>query len=253
MPVTVKEIYDHLDRIAPFAAQAEWDNSGLLLGSPDACVERAVICLDLTARAVAFAAAQGAQLVISHHPVIFRAVRAIPEKSVLWALIRQNIAVISAHTNLDKAAGGVNDTLCETLGMRYEKPAEPFGEGFLNVGEINGIPDAAALAEYLRARLGGPVRYIDSGAPIGRIAVCCGAGGELYAEAARAGCTALITGDADHHDFLDAAACGVSLFAAGHYETEIPVVEKLRAVLTSAFPAVAFDTYRNMNPIRFIG
>jgi len=133
--------------------------------------------------------------------------------------------------------------------MDYYKLPEEYGEGFLNAGTIKGITGASALAEYISFKLGGAVRYIDSGDPIEKIAVCGGAGGEFFPEAKAAGCTALITGDADHHDFLDAAALGVSLFAAGHFETEVPVTDVIFKLLSEKCTEVEFILYPKENSI----
>ena len=245
----IQEIYTYLDGFAPFETQAAWDNSGLLIGSGDTAVERVLIALDVTLQTAQYAAENSCGLIVSHHPVIFRAVKSIPRSSVVHTLIRNGIAVISAHTNLDKAPGGVNDTLCERIGMEYEKAGESAGDGFLNIGTLKNAFDAKGFAVYLSKRLDASVRYIDGGETLERIAVCAGAGGEFAAQAKALGCSALVTGDADHHDFLDAAALGVSLFAAGHYATEVPVTDVLYRKLSNAFPDTEFLVCPKNDPI----
>lgn len=245
----VSDIYENIDSFAPFSTQAEWDNSGLLLGAPEKETNKVLVCLDLTEAAAVYAVSQGCGLIVSHHPVIFRGVKQISYPSVFTELIRGDISVISAHTNLDIAPGGVNDTLCETLGMDFEKAGPSIGDGFLNFGFLPQCRSARDLARFLHDTLHAPVRYMDALNEIGRIAVCAGSGGEFYREAKAAGCTALITGDADHHDFLDAAAIGVSLFAAGHYETEVPVVPKLTGMLKARFPQAEFIAFPGKNPL----
>ncbi|MBQ7638509.1 MAG: Nif3-like dinuclear metal center hexameric protein [Clostridia bacterium] len=247
--MTAGDIYSFINEIAPFDSQCSWDNSGIIIGCAEKEIKKVLVCLDVTEDSAKYAAENGCGLIISHHPVIFRAVKRISSVCVLWTLIKNETCVISAHTNLDKAKGGVNDVLCETLKMDYEKLPEEYAEGFLNCGFINGADSAEKLAGYVSEKLRGPVRYIDSGVPIKKIAVCCGAGGEFHSDAKAAGCSALITGDADHHDFLDAAAEGVSLFAAGHYETEYPVTEALFSRLSEAFPETDFMLYPKLDPI----
>ena len=249
---TVSDIYSFIDGFAPFSTQATWDNSGLLLGDGQRKVNKALICLDLTKSAALYAAENGCELIVSHHPVIFRALKAIDADSVFFPLIKHDICVISAHTNLDKAPGGVNDTLCAVLGLDYLKCGDEFGDGFLNICTFNKATQPNDAAELLKHRLGGHVRFIDGCKPITRAAVCAGAGGEYYKEAAFAGCEALITGDADHHDFLDAAALGVTLLAAGHYETEYPIVPVLAQKLTDRFPDIDFLRFPQNNTIRTI-
>ncbi len=230
----VSEIYGFIDSFAPFCTQEPWENSGVLFGCPDNEADRILVCLDITQNAVKYAAEMRCGLIVSHHPLIFHPLKQIPYNSAITALIKNDICVISAHTNLDKAPGGVNDTLCELLGMDYEKADASFGGGFLNVGTLKNCKTGTDLANHLHQKLHGAVRF-NSNNSIGKIAVCAGAGGEFYADAKAAGCNTLITGDADHHDFLDAAEAGVALFAAGHYETEIPIVYKLAASLERQF------------------
>ena len=243
------DIYQFIDSFAPFGTQSPWDNSGILLGAPGREVHKALVCLDLTKEVAAYAAAQGCDLIVSHHPVIFRSLKTISSDSVFWQLIRNEVCVISAHTNLDKAPGGVNDTLCGLLKLDYQKCPEDIADGFLNVGTFEKAMTASETALYLQSLLDGAVRYIDAGRPIKKAAVCCGSGGEFYKEAAALDCDALITGDADHHDFLDAAAIGVSLFAAGHFETETPVTGVIAEKLSTRFPELPVLQYPRRNAI----
>ena len=250
--MTVKDLYQYLNTLAPFDTKAEWDNPGLLVGDGDAAVTKAVVALDVTPEEIAQAKRAGAQAVVAHHPVIFRPQKSFLAGDVCYEAARNGVACLCAHTNLDKAPGGVNDALCEALGMAYEKLPDVFAEGFLNVGTVEGVHTAEALAAHIAKKLNAAVRYADAGVPIGRIGVCSGAGAEEYAEAKRAGCTAMITGDASYHVFLDAQASGVSLFAAGHYETEIVVVEALIRKLSAAFPDVVFIPSERANPIKTV-
>lgn len=250
--MTVKDVYNFINTIAPFDAKAEWDNPGILVGDETAEVTKAVVALDVTMAELAQAKRVGAQLVIAHHPVIFRPQKAFLAGGVCYEAARLGIAAVCAHTNLDKAPGGVNDALCEALGMTYEKLPEEYAGGFLNVGMIPGITTADALAAHIADKLRAAVRYADAGVPVGKIGVCSGAGADEFAEAKRAGCTAMVTGDASYHDFLDAKEAGVSLFAAGHYETEIVVVDALIQQLSAAFPEIAFIPSERANPIKTV-
>ncbi len=247
--MNVGDVFSFIDGFAPFDSQSSWDNSGILLGTPHSEVNRILVCLDLTVEAANYAAAQGCDMIVSHHPVIFRAVKSIPEYSVLRPLIRNDISVICAHTNLDKCAGGVNDTLCGLIFPAFEKCGEAVADGFLNVGRFDGSMRPADVACLLKERLGGAVRYMEGRNEVAKAAVCAGSGGEFYKEAAALGCDALITGDADHHDFLDAAALGISLFAAGHYETEYPIVNVLCDKLSIRFPDTQILEYPRMQTI----
>ena len=247
--MTVKDVYNFIDTVAPFGTKAEWDNPGILVGDENAVVTKAVVSLDITAEEIAQAEKAGAQLIISHHPVIFRAQKSFLAGNVCYEAARKGIAAVCAHTNLDKAAGGVNDALCDALGMKYEKLPECCAEGFLNVGTIDGVTKAAELAAYISEKLGASVRYADAGIPVGKIGVCSGAGADEAVTAASCGCTAFITGDASYHDFLDAVQAGISLFAAGHYETEIIIVKRLVEKLSAEFPDVEFIPSERRSPV----
>lgn len=252
MTITVKDVYNEINRFAPFDTGADWDNPGLLIGDENAAVTRAVVALDVTEEELAQAHRVGAQLVVAHHPVIFHAQKAFLSDSVCYQAARLGVAAVCAHTNLDKAPGGVNDALCEALGMDYEKLPPEYAEGFLNAGTIPGVTTAEGLAAHIAEKLHAAVRFTDAGTPIGRIGVCSGAGADEFAEAKRAGCSALITGDASYHDFLDAKAAGVSLFAAGHFETEIVIVDVLLKKLSAAFPSVEFIPSERACPIQTV-
>ena len=234
--MTVKDVYDLVDRFAPFHTQESWDNSGLLLGSPDKTVAGVVTALDVTPYEVEFAVRKGANLIVAHHPVIFHPLKSIDDTSVYALLIRNGIHVIAAHTNLDKAPGGVNDTLCEKLGLAYKKCEETVGEGFLNMVQFQNPLDARDAAAFLGSRLGGTVTFTDGGKPIRNAVLCSGSGGSFVRDAVSLGADALITGEAGYHDHLEAKAAGLSLFAAGHYETENHISGVLARVIGSSFP-----------------
>ncbi|MCL2106776.1 MAG: Nif3-like dinuclear metal center hexameric protein [Oscillospiraceae bacterium] len=250
---TVHDIYKFIDeKIAPFSDQCGWDNAGLQIGDAGAALHGALLALDVTPETVAQAADMGAQLLISHHPVIFSPRRQLLAGDPAYQLIRRGIACIAAHTNLDAAPGGVNDLLAERLGMADIKPL-PTKEGpapCVRVGALAPFSSGAALAKYVSEALAAPVRYLDAGKPVSRAAVCGGKGAVFLSEVIASGAQAYITGDAGHHDFLDARQAGMSLIAAGHYETEIPVIPALAERLRAAFPEVTFHVAKEY-PVNF--
>lgn len=247
--ICVKEIYDFIDSFAPFCDAAEWDNSGLLVGSPDTVVSKCLVSLDVTPAEIEAAEKLDAQLIISHHPVIFHAQKAFLRDNAAFEAASRGISVLCAHTNLDKAVGGVNDTLCEQLGMDHKKEAPTIAEGFLNTGILPGCETVREAAAYISGKLGASVRFsLPELRPV-RFAVCSGAGGDLAAEAKALGCNALITGDASYHDFLDAQALGVALLAAGHFETERVIIPRLISFLSERFPEIEFLPSDRTDPI----
>ena len=238
--MTVYDIFEFINGFAPFENAEAWDNSGLLIGNGASEVKTVFVALDVTPAVARQAQARGADLIVSHHPVIFHPMRRISFNCAQTLLLRAGISVISAHTNLDKAPGGVNDILCETLGLPFEKLPPESANGFLNVCVCEPRLSAADFAALAGRSLDARVSFLDIGGGVSKAAVCAGAGGDFLDEAALYGCDAYLTGEASHHDFLYAAALGITLFAAGHYETEFPAVTALCARLQSAFPDVRF-------------
>ena len=238
--VTVRDVYDYLDAFAPFSTQMDFDNSGLLVGDPDRAVQTIAVCLDITPDTIREAAACGADLIVSHHPVIFRPRKKLLERDPAYMLVRAGMSAICCHTPLDIASGGVNDVLAAQLGLVKVEPVvtESIPVPMVRVGFLPEPMRAIELAATAAEKLDAKVRWCDGGRPIETLAVCGGSGGDLVVDIAALGVDALLTGDADYHDFLDAEQLGVTLIAAGHYETEKPVVPVLAQRLRERFPSV---------------
>ncbi|MEE1012452.1 MAG: Nif3-like dinuclear metal center hexameric protein [Acutalibacteraceae bacterium] len=219
--LTVKDIFDYINSVAPFKNQCEWDNSGLVVGSFDAEVKKIGVVLDITSDAVKYAAENGIDLIISHHPVIFRPVKTFLADDIPFMLAKSGISAICAHTSLDIAKGGVNDALAEALGFENATPlAESGEESMVRVVETAGTT-ADELAKLVAEKLSTCVTVADGGKTIRKIALCGGAGADFFE---KSGCDAYITGEVKHHEYLQAKECGITLIAAGHFETENPVV-----------------------------
>lgn len=234
---TVKDIYNFIDSFAPFKAQCDWDNSGMIVGESLKPVSKIAVVLDITPEAVIQAAEMHADLIVSHHPVIFRATKSFTDNDPAFLLAKHGIAAICAHTSLDIAKGGVNDVLAETLGFENAKQLTEDGEtAIVRIAEINETT-GADLAKLCAEKLATGVRIADSGKTIKKIALCGGSGADFINEVSAAGCDAYITGDVSHHEFLDAKALGLTLIAAGHFETENPVVAVVAEILKSEFEA----------------
>lgn len=241
----VKDFYEYLNGIAPFETQEEWDNSGMLVGDMNAEVTKAAVVLDITPDAVKQAKAAGADLIVSHHPVIFRGIKSVTKGSVPFELAASGISAVCCHTPLDIAAGGTNDTLAELLGFDVTVGEDPI----LRFGEISETA-AEKLAKHIADTLGTKVRFADAGRLIKKIAICTGSGCSLMEAAGDI--DAFITGDAGHHDFLDAVQNGVTLIAAGHFETENPVVPVLKKKLAKQFTDIEIIELKQENPVKFI-
>ncbi len=232
---TVNDVYEYLNSIAPFEKQCEWDNSGFIVGDKNAVISKIGVVLDITNDAVKYASENGFDLIVSHHPVIFRGIKSVTADDPTYMLIRNGISAICAHTSLDIAKGGVNDALADALGFSNAIPLSDCGETeMVRVAEINAL-SGRQLAKLCADKLSTAASVADSGKIIKKVALCGGAGSDFMHEAFNAGCDAYITGEAKHHEFLEAKAIGITLIAAGHFETENPVVTVLADKLKNNF------------------
>lgn len=247
---TVKDIFEYINSIAPFENQCEWDNSGLLVGCKENEVKKIGVVLDITADTVNYAAKNGIDLIVSHHPVIFRAVKHFLEGDIPFMLARNGISAICAHTSLDIAKSGVNDALAAAL--KFENVSDFAESGELSMIRVADIDetDGATLADNTAKKLNTGVRLADSGKKIKKVALCGGAGGDFIADVASSGCDAYITGDISHHEFLDALEMGLTLIAAGHFETENPVVAVLAEKLRNNFN-VEVEIIPQNSPVKY--
>ena len=241
----VKDFYGYLNSIAPFETQEDWDNSGMLVGDMDAEVKKVAVVLDITHEEIKKAKAIGADLIISHHPVIFNPIKSVTRGSVPYELVASSINALCCHTPLDIADGGTNDSLAELLGINVTRADDPI----LRLGTVEPTT-AQELASKIANTLNTKVRYADAGKTIKKIAICTGAGCSLIEAAGEI--DAFITGDASHHNFLDCIQAGITLIAAGHYETEIVVVPVLVKKLQAQFPDIEIIDIKQENPIKFI-
>ena len=231
MSEKVSRIMQLLDEIAPFELAEEWDNVGLLAGNPDSEVDTVLCALDLNRDVLDEAVRCGVQLIVTHHPILFRGRKNLAETDaegkLLCALVRSGIAMIAMHTNYDNADPGVNDALARTLGLRDVQALEN--------GMRLGVPAQDALkrfAENARQALGGPVRvYGDGERKLRTVAVLGGAGEDFIPQAIEAGADAFLTGEAAYHKALAAVDEGMCVLEAGHAATERPAIAALAGSL----------------------
>lgn len=223
-----------MERIAPPELAMEWDNPGLLVSPEREKLTTVLVALDCTVPVAEEAAAVGAQLVLTHHPVLFggtkRVLRDDPETAAIYRLIRHGIGLYAAHTNLDAAPGGVNDALAARLGLCEVRPLPPE-----NLGRVGLLPQALPLRAFAAAvekALGCTALATgDAARPVRTVALIGGAGGSDVAAAAAAGADVFVTGECKHHQALEAQARGMAVLTCGHYETERVVLETLIARL----------------------
>lgn len=249
MPVTVREVFDFLQEKAPFQYQADFDNAGFLVGRRDAEVRKILVSLDITEEVADEADRWGAELIVSHHPVIFRPVKSITDETVtgriLMRLLECGVAAICAHTNLDAVAEGVNDALARALGLEdvgqlhqegVDEQGRPYGIG--RIGNVK-VQSFTEFSVFVKKALGANgVRCADGGRPVRKVAVGGGACADMMGDALALGCDTFVTADVKYNGFLDARALGLNLIDAGHFPTENVVCPVLEGWLKERFPDV---------------
>ena len=239
--MNVQTVYDVIDSVAPFDTQMEGDNSGLLVGSPAQEVTKILFALDVTEPVIDEAVSLGAELIVSHHPLLYSAVRSMTDEDcegrLVRRLIRENISLIAAHTNLDRAPGGINDTLAALCGL-----SDVSGEGFFRYGNLPGEMTCRYYADLLSDVLKTTVRVM---APedriIRRVGLCSGSGSSEWALALENGCDAFVSGEIRHHHALAMADAGIAGFECGHFATEEPGIAALAEALQNAFNHVEYS------------
>ena len=241
--MNVRDFYDLIDGIAPFVTQAEFDNSGFLVGSSVQEIHAVLFALDLTQAVISEAAKLGAQLIVTHHPLMFSPLRTLTESGyeerLIRRLVRENISLIAAHTNLDQAPGGVNDILARCCGL-----TEVTGEGFFRCGLLPEPVSAHNYAEYLRSSLRGDVRLMGPGsAEIRKVGLCSGGGSDEWRKAEEAGCDAFVSGEIKHHHALALADRNIVALECGHFATEEPGIRALAAALQKALNTVECNVW----------
>ena len=246
----ISTVYNYIDAIAPFETQMSFDNAGLLVGDSNAEFQNALLCLDITPAVVNEAVEKNCTLIISHHPVIFQAVKSCLADSVPYLLAKNGLTAICAHTNWDQATGGVNDTLCRILGIDCSAVVQPSTE--FRMGTLANAVPAKEFARFAAEKLQTAVRLTNADRMVKTVAVCGGAGSDYYAQAAMNGADLLLTGEVRHHEYLAADALGFSLAAAGHYETEVPAMTALAEKLRVVFPMNTFFVSELKNPVETV-
>ncbi len=218
----LKEIAEIIEKMAPKELACEWDNVGVMVGDENSEITTMVVSLDFNSEVLEFAKSRGANLIITHHPVIFNKLSSVTDKDLLEC-IKNNINIYSAHTNFDTAEGGVNDALSRALKLKDVKANQMMRYGI--VSEMT----ALEFAEYVKKSLNTKAVRM-SGNPeqkITTVGVLGGSGGDELSLALESKCDAYVTGEAAYHDAQIAERNGIVLISAGHYETEIFMVEAL--------------------------
>ena len=258
----IDDIISYMDSLYPFDLQEKWDNSGYLVESPVNECSTVVLSLDITNEVVAEAEAKGAELIISHHPVIFDARKRISTDDPVYHLVQSGIGALCLHTNLDIANGGTNGVILWKLMEKFSISTAPqqleelgggCGLGWIvtldepvNADEFGKTLKQIFGCEYVRASL-------NSNKQLSKIAFCSGSGGSYLGLAQEKGCDALVTGDVKHDVWVSANNKDIALFDCGHFHTENIVLTELRRVLEERFPLLDVEISENSaDPCRYI-
>jgi dinuclear metal center YbgI/SA1388 family protein len=253
----LREVIAALEHLAPLRLQDEWDNSGLQVGFPESEIDQVLVCLDVTEAIVDEAIAAKCNLIVSHHPLIFKALRQVSDatyqqRCVVKALAA-GISIYSAHTSLDNAPGGVNHRIAALLGLqklRWLSPRDGEDAGSGLVGELPASePDAAFLARVQRTFGVECLQHSAlDGRQVRRVALCGGAGAFLLHDAVCAGADCFISGEFHYHDYFENQ--GVLLAELGHYQSEQFTQDLLLEYLHKTCPGLTVrKTALNTNPI----
>lgn len=238
----VSDILNFLEEKAPCGLKLDFDNVGHLVGHADGEVTSVLTALDITDEVIEEAVAIGAELIVSHHPLIFGAIKSVTDSTWVGRRILRmaeaGVAGICMHTNLDAAQGGVNDELMKSLGGVVTETLDPVS----GIGRIGELPESVSFAEFLTATKAAlktnGLRYHDAGRPVRKIACCGGSGGGDIALAHEAGCDCYVTADVKYDQFLEAKNLGISLIDGDHFCTENVVVPVLTQWIQEAFPGL---------------
>ena len=257
MEYKVKDVTKIIEEFAPLSVQESWDNSGLCIGSPDAAVTSVLLGLDCTPELVDEAIGCGADMIVTHHPLIFSGLKKIsPEDQVGEAVIKAvkaGISIYAAHTSADKVIAGVSGAMAAKLGLQNVSILDEDGEG-TGLGVVGDLPQPLSADEavtLVKDRFG--LKMMKASRPvegkISRVAMCGGSGSSLIKAAMSSGAQLYISGDISYHNFFTRE--GFMIMDIGHYESEIEIVDILFSLLRKNFPTFAVRITQNIysNPI----
>ena len=252
--MTVNDIYNFLDEFAPFKNQMDGDNSRITTGDPNAEVKKILVCLDVTNAIVKEAAEKDCNLVIAHHPLLYRQANKVMSNDPLHALIRNNINLISIHTNLDVAPGGITDQMLVLLGLpesdKVIAPINSDGTGFGKITAFDNPVSAKELAEKCKSAFNcSVVRYVDAKKPVTVVGVGSGNCSDLVETAISLGCDAFICGDIKNDVMILAFNSGLTLIDAGHFHTEDIFCDDMVKRLKERFPGLDAEKAENSTDV----
>ena len=259
----IQDICNFLDQYAPTRLAEDWDNVGLLAGDPAEPAAKIMTCLTVTPASAAEAIERGASMIVSHHPLPFRATKrlttdAIPTR-MLWQLIRAGVAIYSPHTGFDSASSGINNMLAERLSLTDVKPLKPFPDDpdGLGAGRVGRLESGtlAELVETCKQQFGLSGLHLVGSLTnnVRKVAIACGSGGSFLAQARFIKCDTFVTGEATFHTSLEAESSGINLVLLGHYSSERFAVEVMAEKIQEAFSGVeVWASEKESDPLQWV-
>lgn len=246
---TVSDILLFLDKFAPFSSQMDWDNSGLLIGDSQNTINKVLLALDATNNVIEEAIQNNCQLIITHHPIIFGNVKNIKSVSPIYKAINSNICVLSSHTCLDIASGGVNDCICKALKLNnIQRCNDDFG--LLRIGTLENAMTSNEFLDYLSDKLGiKSLRCSSFTKNVEKVAVCGGSGAEFYNHAFSSGADVYVTSDIKYNYFIDFDNFHLFVVDAGHFGTEHLIINHLYNLLKTEFKDIDFIISNNSKDV----
>lgn len=254
----VRDIIAAIERVAPLRLQDEWDNSGLQVGFMDNDVSKVLVCLDVTEAVIDDAIERGCELVISHHPLIFKALSQVSDSTYqqrcVVKAIAKGIAVYSSHTSMDNAPGGVNYMIADLIGLRDLRWLQPKEGENAGSGLLGTLPCPETDSDFLKRikeTFGVEcLRHTEcDGRKVSTVALCGGSGAFLMKDAIRQGADCFVTGEFHYHDYFEND--GMLLAELGHFESEQFTITIFENILADAFPGLPVFTFSKTNPVRY--
>lgn len=248
--MTFRELYSKLDKMFPRELSCDWDNDGIMcMPAPDNEVRRLLISLDITGDVVDFAIKNGFDTIVSHHPLVFKAQQSLSvdnyTQGKLIKLVKNDINVMSFHTRLDAAMGGVNDTLCKLLGLESATvdKIDPIGR----IAILDAEASLEDFSEFVKETLGSNVVLFSGNKPVKKVYVCGGDGKDMIPSAIANGADTLLTGRASYNTMVDAEDMGLNIIEAGHFYTEDPVCATLKFIISDLDSSAEISSYSSNN------
>lgn len=256
MPKVI-ELYECLNSKFPTSYSSEWDNDGLMVcDDPNREVRRVLCTLDVTDDAVEHAIANDYDVIVSHHPLIFKGIKSVAATDAksrrVMKLIANKISVMSFHTRLDAAPGGLNDIFAKLLGLTDVTAITAEGETICRIGTLPIAQSPAEFASFAKKALNAErILYAESGEVVKRVAICGGDGKDFVKAVKAAGADSYITGQLSYNLMLEASEMGLNMFEAGHFHTEDFITSYLTLVILKEYTQVQTG-YFNSNLIKAI-